>query len=227
MKINHRQNTQAGLWKTEVGWEVIDDMYYREGDSYSTIIKWCKEVCGDAPSSSVLSNHFNKSVREATALKNKLRRQTIDGLIQKRLSDFKSARPNPKPKPKSTLTITDQLFRIRIKDFKKDTKGKTMAMNRTYYWTEYRDELQKNRGLEKVDDQDMYTIPCEICGDLVEISCENSQGWAMDHRYPRSKGGTGLPDNLSIIHHNCNQIKSDLTLDELIQLSKKIVKNNS
>ena len=220
------QNTKAGLWKTEVGWEVIDELK-SEGDSYSQIIALCKEICGDAPSTSTLSNHFNESVRGATALKNRKKRQTIDGLIQKRLSDFKSARRNPKPKPKSTLTNIDQLFRIRLKDFKKDTKGKTMAMNRTYYWSEYKEELQKNRGLKKVDDQEMYIIPCEVCGDLIEISCENSQGWAMDHRHPRSKGGTGLPDNLSLLHHNCNQIKSHLTLDELIDLAKKIVKNSS
>jgi len=224
------QNTKAGLWKTEVGWEVIDELK-SEGDSYSQIIALCKEICGDAPSTSTLSNHFNESVREATALKNRKKRQTVKGLFQKKLSDFKSVRRIPKPKPKTTLKSIKELFRIRIKDFKKDTKGNTMPMNRTYIWSEYIEELQKNRGLQIIGnintDDATLTIPCEVCGEDVDMSCENSQGWAMDHRHPRSKGGGPLPDNLSVIHQSCNQVKSDLTLDELVDLAKKIVKNNS
>ena len=208
-------STQPGLWKEEVGWEVIDEMH-AEGDSYGTIIKLCREICGDAPSPGTLSNHFNKKVKEATALRNKLKRQTTIGLFQKRLSDYKNAyKYVGKARPKSSIQNTKEIFRIRMKDFRKGVKVTVSS------YKDYLAYQELHHGLDRTD-EDSWKITCEVCGDPLVVSHENSQDWVLDHRIPKSKDGSGDPDNLAIIHHKCNQIKTSLSLTELHKFCQKV-----
>jgi 5-methylcytosine-specific restriction endonuclease McrA len=215
-------NTRAGGWKASIGWDEIDIWFHTEGKSYKEIRTICLELCGSAPALSTLSNRYNEEVRAATRAKNKTKRATLIGLFSKRLSDFRtsSERHKPKPKPKSSETSTWNLFRIRIKDFKKGVKVTAT------YAKEYLDELKEKKNLEVVSD-DLWLIPCEICGEMVEVSHENSQDWALDHRIPKSEGGSGDPDNLAIVHASCNQIKTNHTLEEIHDWARKVVKNNS
>ncbi len=58
---------------------------------------------------------------------------------------------------------------------------------------------------------------CGICGDVIlygshesVISQRNSRyAWNVDHKVPRSKGGTNHIDNLQAVHIRCNRSKSD------------------
>jgi 5-methylcytosine-specific restriction endonuclease McrA len=50
------------------------------------------------------------------------------------------------------------------------------------------------------------TLPtrCEVCGELIRPG----QPWDLDHRIPRSKGGTNHPANLRPLHRRCNRLPS-------------------
>jgi len=40
-------------------------------------------------------------------------------------------------------------------------------------------------------------------------------GWEIDHKQPRSRGGTSLADNLWVVCEECNHLKGNRTLYEL------------
>jgi len=52
---------------------------------------------------------------------------------------------------------------------------------------------------------------CGVCGDPINpsLSGNHPQGGTIDHRKPRSAGGTDDPDNLQPAHRRCNEVKSD------------------
>lgn len=59
---------------------------------------------------------------------------------------------------------------------------------------------------------------CHYCFDLIhESKCE------VDHVIPKSKGGTSKLENLVLACRQCNRMKADYSLDELISKARKIV----
>ncbi|WP_399144442.1 HNH endonuclease [Streptomyces sp. MK7] len=67
------------------------------------------------------------------------------------------------------------------------------------------------------------TAKCEICGEPLVRPQQSTRGvtpppneGAVDHREPRSRGGSGDPGNGDLLCRVCNsEVKSDLTYDEL------------
>ncbi|MBM4594298.1 HNH endonuclease [Prescottella equi] len=52
---------------------------------------------------------------------------------------------------------------------------------------------------------------CAICGETVDMAARNPDPFraSIDHKLPRSRGGTNDPQNLQLTHLWCNQVKSD------------------
>ena len=48
----------------------------------------------------------------------------------------------------------------------------------------------------------------------------------LDHIVPHSRQGKSTPDNIIPVHKMCNQAKTSMTMEELIELSKKVVKTH-
>lgn len=59
---------------------------------------------------------------------------------------------------------------------------------------------------------------CYLCGELIL----SAQELSLDHKKPRSKGGTSSRDNLAPTHKKCNCEKDNLTIEEFVILKSSI-----
>jgi len=64
---------------------------------------------------------------------------------------------------------------------------------------------------------------CYLTGD--EFDPMDSQAWSLDHIQPKSRGGTNILTNAGQTTKLANQMKSDMTVDELIDMCKKVLVN--
>ena len=53
----------------------------------------------------------------------------------------------------------------------------------------------------------------------------DSQAWSLDHIQPKSRGGTNILTNAGQTTKLANQMKSDMTVDDLIDMCKKVLVN--
>lgn len=65
---------------------------------------------------------------------------------------------------------------------------------------------------------------CYITGDIINL--EDTNSYELDHIIPYSKGGKCDLENMGLTIKYANRAKSDLYLEELIELCKKILNNN-
>jgi len=83
----------------------------------------------------------------------------------------------------------------------------------------YIKHLESNHNLV-IHSEENWTVDCGICGENINMG---DMVFSLDHIIPASKGGTDTPENMSITHPECNQVKSDLSLEELVEKMKLIV----
>ena len=58
------------------------------------------------------------------------------------------------------------------------------------------------------------------------INLEDGKSYHLDHILPKSKGGDNSLDNCGLACKAANQAKTDLTLEEFVQLCKEVVEKN-
>lgn len=68
------------------------------------------------------------------------------------------------------------------------------------------------------------TPKCYLSGESIDIN--KPRTYHFDHIIPRSKGGDNSIDNLGICTAKANKTKSDMSVDELLMLCKKILETN-
>jgi 5-methylcytosine-specific restriction endonuclease McrA len=85
--------------------------------------------------------------------------------------------------------------------------------------TNYIEYLEKNYNLIR-HSEEIATVDCGICGENINLG---DMVFSLDHLIPASRGGTDTPENMSVTHPECNQVKSDLTLEELVEKMKLII----
>lgn len=101
-------------------------------------------------------------------------------------------------------------------------------MNPNYIKAYYRlrKTLEKNKiSLSKDEFEIRYPLEskCYLTGDIIDL---NLDIWEFDHVIPRSKGGENTLENLKVVKKSVNRIKHDLSVNELIDCCKKILKHN-
>ncbi len=65
---------------------------------------------------------------------------------------------------------------------------------------------------------------CYLSGEKINLFENN---YNFDHIFPSSKGGDNSLENLGITHEIVNKMKTDLTVDELLEWCEKILKFNN
>lgn len=63
---------------------------------------------------------------------------------------------------------------------------------------------------------------CYLTGD--NINLEDSRSYELDHIIPRSKGGDNSLENCGVTVKMANRVKTDLVIDELIEICEKILR---
>jgi 5-methylcytosine-specific restriction endonuclease McrA len=77
---------------------------------------------------------------------------------------------------------------------------------------------------QEVIDKFGWDTKCYLTGR--NISLRNTKEYQFDHIMPVSKGGSKGLDNLGITCCEANKAKHDMSVEELIQLSKEILEHN-
>lgn len=215
----------AGKWKTEIGWETIEDWHTEAGGftkdggtiTVGEIRRRCIEICGDAPSLGSISPHFNEATRKKIVERNKKYRSTIEGMFNQRIHKYFEKEDKVYTERKENRhTSVYQMLRERFKDL----KGRNGMESKKYieYW-------KNNENLTIVDQQVDWRMPCKICGEELIIE-PKGKDMQLDHIVPHSRGGGSTPDNIIPVHKMCNQAKSSMTMEEMVELAKKVVKTH-
>ena len=109
--------------------------------------------------------------------------------------------------------ISRTTFRGKLKTFKRRTpKSRTHTIV---------NNLSENFTTQDVLDKFGDNPVCYLTGTPIDLN--KPETYHFDHIIPTSKGGTNDLSNLGICLKEANNAKSDLSLDELKQLCKKIL----
>lgn len=65
---------------------------------------------------------------------------------------------------------------------------------------------------------------CYLTGRKIDL--EDGRSYHLDHIIPRSKGGDNSIDNCGLACKSANQAKTDLTLEEFVQLCGEVVERH-
>lgn len=65
---------------------------------------------------------------------------------------------------------------------------------------------------------------CYLTG--IEINWDDTTNYHLDHIVPRSRGGDNSLDNCGLASATANQMKGDMTVEEMMQMCKKILEYN-
>lgn len=65
-----------------------------------------------------------------------------------------------------------------------------------------------------------YNGRCALCGQPVKF-----KKMTIDHKTPLSKGGTNAMENLQLACRSCNLMKTNLSMDELVEKMSQVMWN--
>jgi len=96
--------------------------------------------------------------------------------------------------------------------------------------------FHKDHTMQKTNTKPTFTVEdviakfgekpkCYLTGE--ELDIYQPRAYQFDHIVPVSRGGSNSIDNLGLCTKEANQAKSDMTLDEFIQLCKRVVETHS
>ena len=216
-------STKAGNWQKDIGWEIIDSWVEEAGGltinggniSMDQIRQRCIELCGSAPSKGSISPHYSITVSNKAQARQTATRNTLRGKIQRALQvarrEERERAKNPPQKRTNNYKSWREKFRVSLKDFRRNTsRGEEMNVDHYIENLKERGELSPNEDV----------VTCYICKEDFNPSIDN---WHLDHKVPKSKGGTCDPDNLSIVHAQCNQAKGNMSMQDFKKLCKKVI----
>lgn len=157
-------------------------------------------------SKGTISYYCGSNQKEKTILRNKNFRSNKHPFYRK-IEEFSKQKPLP-PNYNNSLKNIRDIISSKLKTFFYYNKE-----NATVKFTV--DEL-----LEKIG----QNPKCALTGRLIDLS--KSRTYHLDHIIPRAKGGSNELDNCQVVCKEANQAKSDLTMDEFIQLCREVVNNH-
>lgn len=147
-------------------------------------------------SKSTIAYHCSSVQKEKTKTRKKNRKNT--NAMAKKVDNFKSRKMKNKV----------EKFACRSIDKKENKNYKASKL--TFTWQEVLTKFEENP-------------VCYLTGDKLDLSKPSQL--SLDHKIPVSKGGNNTLCNLGFTSHQANQSKSDMTVEEYLELCKKVLKN--
>lgn len=171
-----------------------------EGKTYNEIVKILS--C----SKSTVSYHCGNGQKEKTIGRNNGRRKK-DRLTEK-IYDFLISKSNQK-KTK---------YKLQKIDFYLSNKIQRFLSRETKHMSDQR--FNRKDLIEKIGDKPK----CYLTGKEIDLSI--SRSYHLDHIIPVSRGGDNSIDNCGIACREANNAKSDLMVEEFIELCKSVLEHN-
>ena len=159
-------------------------------------------------SKSTVAYYCNNSVRNGNIIRHAIYSKSWIGKLVKKLSDFKRRKYK-----KSTRTMCldwNKKFRTRISEFCNRYKNKGNLVKKC----NYKEVLEYLKGTK---------VNCYLTGTPIDLEKDD---YCFDHIIPVSKGGTNDLSNLGITIPIANYSKSDLTVEEYLELCKKVLEHH-
>lgn len=172
------------------------------GKSYGEIAKLLN--C----SKGAVSYHCGIGQKEKTYNRNVLNKKKIVSKIRRKIQEF-SLKRKEYIYPTSISKLSSKI-RHKINEF-------SMKKDRTTYSTPL---FTADQLLEKIGDKPT----CYLSGKIIDIN--DSRSWSIDHKIPRSRGGNNTLDNAGICDSKINISKTDMTIDEFLEMCKSVLEYN-
>jgi hypothetical protein len=199
-------------------WEGIDSWKFDEGLSYKQIRDRHFELYGYAPSKGTLSTRYGKGVDDKRKQRRAKQINNNDPMyrIGRKVDTFKRKIKSKHNKIDDTLLMSPwNRFRSKIKNFKRKGNGYKVNIKDNYTTQDVIDRFWPN-GISKCGNKFPY-IQCYITGDIVDVTNTTTH---LDHVDPI--GGNEI-SNMAFTTKYANQMKSDQTIDELLEMCNKII----
>lgn len=170
--------------------------------------KTYKEICNELGcSKSTVAYHCGKGQKEK-----KLKRQQElrkENVLLKKVDNFKRPNSNRLHRKITTKSSPSKVFQYKARNFKRGNSGGKTNSNFTY-----REIL------------DIYGEQTECYLTGKPINFKEPRTYNFDHIVPVSKGGSNNLENLGICTKEVNMAKSNLSVDDFIQLCKDVLEHN-
>lgn len=144
-----------------------------------------------------ISYHCSEEQKEKS--RNRTRKLRSENIMIKKLDNFKSSR--------NFKNIKESLRKFQ----KRDGNNYDKNIKETFNWKDIVDKFGENTF-------------CYLCGDKINLFEDT---YSFDHIIPQSRGGDNSIDNLGITIKKINDMKTDMTPEELIEMCIKILKFNN
>ena len=187
---------------------------YQKGFSYREI----KEVLGC--SLSTISYHCGDMQKEKQREKQRERNRNQCPILKKinKFKEDKSKNPSQKKKGKDNTKNKIKGGVNKVFNSKRNQFSRVGSKKERQLSGDKREYMFTNAELKDKIINDPY---CYLTGEQLEL--EDSQHWSLDHIVPKSRGGTNELTNAGQTLKIVNQMKSDMTVDELHEMCKKIL----
>jgi predicted transcriptional regulator len=176
-----------------------------EGKSYNEICK----ILGCSKAN--VSYHCGKGQKEKSLKRNQKSRK--ESVISRRVENFQTKRIKKKDEnyePKTKVTF-NRISQTRVYDFQRGRGKNKRVRDITFTWN---DVIEKF-GWETI---------CYLTGNKIDL--REPKTYQFDHIVPLSKGGSMTIENLGICVRDANVAKHNMSVDELLELCKKLLSYN-
>ena len=146
-------------------------------------------------------------------------RATLPGLLNKKLHKLLETKRKEK-QFKGHNIGQNQYTTIyeRIRTNLKGLKGRNDMLA-----TEYVEHWLETGNIIEVISENEWKAKCGISGEVFTMTAKTQ--WHIDHIVPESKGGDASPENLQLVLAKYNQMKADMTQEELMKAVEIVYKN--
>ena len=135
---------------------------------------------------------------------------------RKRDSFYRNETTGIKKRTSKTLTSESRIFNLKKKSFARTgtkSERKTMHSEQLDIRFSTKDMIHKF----EIDSDSK----CYLTGDKIDFM--DSSSWSADHIIPKSKGGDNSLQNCGLTSFTANQMKSNQTIEELVEMCRKIL----
>lgn len=157
-------------------------------------------------SKGAISYHLGKGQKEKYANRRRKRRSIVHPLIIK-IESF-LYRNNKIPKGRKPYNTIEKLIYLKVYQY----NNRKTKMN-----------SKPNFTVEQVLEKIGSSPKCYLTGRTIDIN--KPRTYSLDHRLPSARGGDNSLDNLELASKEANSAKTDLTVEEFVQLCKDVLTN--